>query len=477
MVFSSITFVFLFLPSVLAAYFLVPKSFRNTVLLAFSLLFYFWGSPEQFYLIIIAILGNYLLGLWVNEANLKGKGRKFALLGSIVFNFGLLFYFKYFNFFMDTLNGLLGELGSGPLRYTQVVLPIGISFFIFQGASYVFDLYKGLVPVQKNLLKFALYKALFPQLIAGPIVRYIDVYKEIEARIVSPSLFLSGVSRFIVGLGKKVIIANGLASVADQVFALPANELTASLAWLGIVAYTFQIYFDFSGYSDMAIGMGWMFGFHFLENFNYPYISRSITEFWRRWHISLSTWFRDYLYIPLGGNRLSPLRTYLNLYVVFALCGIWHGAAWNFLVWGLYHGSLLVLERMFLQSILQRSPAIVVHCYTLLAVIVGWVLFRADNFNQAFSYLQSMFVPGIHGEGSTSFAALCNLEVQFLLLLAGLAATPIFRRLLGKPNITEKVSNGWLLNCSRVAIHCGIFFYAVISLSAGGYNPFIYFRF
>lgn len=487
MVFSSITFLFLFLPVLLACYFLAPKFLRNTVLLVFSLLFYFWGSPEYFYLIIVAILGNYFLGLCVHQANARGKWRGAALLASIIFNFGLLFYYKYFNFFMDSVNSVRLELNYRPLPYTTVALPIGISFFIFQGASYIFDLYRNVVPVQKNPFKFALYKALFPQLIAGPIVRYVDVYKEIDDREVSPALFLQGISRFIIGLGKKVIIANGLAGVADRIFALPASELTVGLSWLGVIAYSFQIYFDFSGYSDMAIGMGRMFGFHFLENFNYPYISRSITEFWRRWHISLSSWFRDYLYIPLGGNRHAAWRTYLNLYIVFTLCGIWHGAAWNFLVWGLFHGTLLVLERLFLGNWLQRMPGFLAHLLTLFFVLIGWVLFRADSFGHAFTYIGSMFAFGSKPLAGNTFLELFNSETIFLLILAGLASTPWLRMTLfglrearrcgAEQDSADQKRTPLIIGLAQVAMHFAILFYACILLSAGAYNPFIYFRF
>ena len=346
MVFSSTIFLFFFLPLTLLAYFVVGPRGRNLILLAASLLFYAWGETVYLLVMLFSIAANYLFGLLIDRARERGSrgGTAFAL--AVATNLGLLGFFKYANFFVDNLNQVLPVLGLAPMDIGRVHLPIGISFFTFQALSYIIDLYRNETAVQRSLLNFALYKALFPQLIAGPIVRYRDVAREIEQRTVSLDDFASGVQRFIIGLGKKVLIANVMGRAADTIFATPAETLPATLAWTGSIAFMLQIYFDFSGYSDMAIGLGRMFGFHFLENFNYPYIARSVREFWRRWHISLSTWFRDYLYIPLGGNRHGPVRTGANLLLVFLLCGLWHGASWTFLIWGVYHGIFLVLERV-----------------------------------------------------------------------------------------------------------------------------------
>ncbi len=344
MLFSSPVFLFGFLPLLLVFYFLCPKSLRNVLLLLASLWFYAWGEPSLVVLMLISTAMNYGLGCWVDVTR-ERPASKWILAFAVALNLSFLVYYKYAGFLIDSLNSLLAFVGTPSLGRPEVTLPIGISFYTFQAMSYVIDVYRGQAQAERNPINVALYIALFPQLIAGPIVRYTDVAAQIKVRSIDRDSFAYGIQRFIVGLGKKMLIANSAASVADAAFEIPDNQLSLAVAWLGILCYTVQIYFDFSGYSDMAIGLGRMFGFKFLENFNYPYIAKSVTDFWRRWHISLSTWYRDYLYIPLGGNRCAPWRVSLNLMIVFVLCGLWHGASWNFAIWGIYHGSFLMLER------------------------------------------------------------------------------------------------------------------------------------
>ena len=367
MVFSSSLFLFGFLPVVLAIYFFSHNRYRNLVLLIASLFFYAWGEPRNVLVMLASILINYLLGLGIEKAS---KQKKLFLILSVLYNIGVLFYFKYLNFAGSIWESLTGQT----LNMKTIVLPIGISFFTFQIMSYVIDVYRGNVPAQKNLINLALYISLFPQLIAGPIVRYIDVEAQIKQRESTWDGAYVGVKRFAIGFAKKVLIADQLATLADTVFA-GGNYPSMLSHWIGIIAYTLQIYYDFSGYSDMAIGLGKIFGFDFLENFNYPYISRSIKEFWRRWHISLSSWFRDYLYIPLGGNRKGKVRTYINLIIVFFVTGLWHGASFNFIVWGLYYAVFLVIERLGFGKRLEKLPRIIQHVYTLLVVVIGWVFF------------------------------------------------------------------------------------------------------
>lgn len=371
MVFSSLIFLFFFLPAVLFCYYIVPTRFiraRNMVLLLFSLFFYFYGEPKLIIMLVLSILMNYLFGL-----SMRSRYRKSLLIFCITANLTLLGVFKYLNFFIRTADGLLGL----NIQLTSIVMPIGISFYTFQALSYVIDVYRREVPPQHDPFSLALYVSMFPQLIAGPIVRYHDVNEQLAVRSHSVAQFSDGISRFVFGLSKKVLLSNVFAQIADGIFAYQPAELSTAAAWLGAIGYTLQIYFDFSGYSDMAIGLGKMFGFTFLENFNYPYISRSVTEFWRRWHISLSTWFRDYVYIPLGGNRCSPARHICNLLVVWTLTGFWHGANWTFMAWGLYFGILLILEKKFLSRLIERLPMILRHVYALFFIIIGWVFSAA----------------------------------------------------------------------------------------------------
>jgi alginate O-acetyltransferase complex protein AlgI len=475
MVFSSPTFLFLFLPLVLALYALAPRGLRNVTLLVASLAFYAFDRPAIALVMVASIALNWGLGLWVQSSRANAK---LVVALAVALNLGLLGFFKYWNFLWDNLEAL----GLGLTRFPQdpVALPIGISFFTFQALSYVIDVQRGEGRAQRNPLDFGLYIALFPQLIAGPIVRYRDVAEQLATRAHSLELFTRGVRRFVIGLGKKMLIANVLAEVADEVFALDANVLDASTAWLGALCYTAQIYFDFSGYSDMAIGLGLMFGFRFLENFDYPYVARSVTEFWRRWHISLSSWFRDYLYIPLGGNRGGRARTYFNLLAVFFLCGLWHGAAWNFVVWGLYHGAFLVAERIAHGAERGRGTWLGL-LYTLLVVVVGWVFFRATSFEHASDVLRAMCGLG-SGDGRTVHAGLyVNSSVKLALAAAAIGSTPWLREIgrwraeRAKREGPDALDAGF--EAGAVLGLLAVLVLSAMALSSGTYNPFIYYRF
>lgn len=482
MVFSSITFLFFFLPVVLAAYLCVGRHGRNLLLLAASLFFYLWG--EQIYVLVMlaSITINYIFGLLIERTQAQGKSGKAALVGGVFANLALLGFFKYANFVVANLNVLLTQTGIEPIQMQAVHLPIGISFFTFQALSYIIDLYRGNYPAQKNPLHLGLYISLFPQLIAGPIVRYHDIAGQIKKRRVRLEDFGCGAERFIFGLGKKVLIANPMGQMADHVFAMQAGMLTTTTAWLGICCYSLQIYFDFSGYSDMAIGLGRMFGFHFLENFNYPYISRSIREFWRRWHISLSTWFRDYLYIPLGGNRLGSKRTSFNLLLVFLLCGLWHGASWNFIIWGLMHGVFLVLERGYLGRMLNSFHPFWQHCYALLVVFNGWVFFRIEELADTGYFFAVLY--GFAGADSMLPQLAMDLDLLFFSSLgAGIVLSlPVYPWLQRKWDSWQQENAHQLvlslpIQMIRLIVISSILFYSAGALAVGSYNPFIYFRF
>ena len=425
---------------------------------------------------------NYLFGLLI--AGAATTTRKKVFLGLVVvFNLLPLFYFKYSFFVLENGIRLLGLLHvDHSLAAVPTHLPIGISFFTFQALSYVIDVYRGICPPQRNPLNMGLFIALFPQLIAGPIVRYHDIAKQLVKRSVRMEDFSCGVERFVYGLGKKVLLANPMGAMADQIFALGIDQLSTTTAWLGILCYTLQIYFDFSGYSDMAIGLGRMFGFRFLENFNYPYISRSIREFWRRWHISLSNWFRDYLYIPLGGNRKGPVRTGLNLVTVFLLCGFWHGASWNFIIWGLCHGLFLVLERGRVGAWLDRMPAWTQHGYVILVVINAWVFFRAETLVYALQYLGVMY--GIHGAGTMYPYVYISLDAEFYatLFLAVVLSAPVFpglsRHLQHLDNLAyARHSTAVAVPATKLCFLGLVLLFSAMNLATGAYNPFIYFRF
>lgn len=458
MVFSSLIFLFFFLPAVLLCYYIVPQrhlAVRNGVLLAFSLFFYFYGEPRLIVLLLVSIFVNFIFGLLMRSPH-----RKIWLTLCVIFNIAMLGVCKYLNFFISAANSLFGT--SLPL--TGIVMPIGISFYTFQALSYVIDVYRREAWPQKNPFSLALYVSMFPQLIAGPIVRYRDVDEQIAQRTHTASVFSAGIDRFVYGLSKKVLLSNVFAQIADGVFGRPTAELTSPLAWFGAIAYTLQIYYDFSGYSDMAIGLGQMFGFHFLENFNYPYISRSVTEFWRRWHMSLSTWFRDYVYIPLGGNRCPARRHIFNLLVVWGLTGFWHGANFTFLAWGLYFGVLLIVEKYALARVLDRLPRILTHVYALFFIVIGWVLFRSDTLSYALDYLQVMFTPSL-----TTDPLATEYLMRFwpYLLFGVVLSAPLYQR----------IAKSRAYAVLRYPLLAVLFVLCVMSLLTNSYNPFIYFRF
>lgn len=484
MVFSSTIFLFLFLPLVLLIYFVVGQKVRNITLLAASLLFYAWGENIFVLLMLVSISLNYCFGLLIDRSHRHGSSGKIPLVLAVTVNLGLLIFFKYANFLVANLNTILANFEIPPVTLQEVHLPIGISFFTFQALSYVIDLYRRKSPVQRNLVDIALYISLFPQLIAGPIVRYNDIARQIVERRTRFEDFSCGVQRFIIGLGKKVLLANVLGRVADYIFSLPPDRVPLSLAWLGAISYTLQIYYDFSGYSDMAIGLGRMFGFRFLENFNYPYVSKSIREFWRRWHISLSSWFRDYLYIPLGGSRHGVARTYVNLLIVFFLCGLWHGASWTFVIWGLFHGCFLVLERTGPgKKLLGILPDFFKHIYVLLVVIVGWVFFRAETFDYALEYLQAMVRISTPPLFNSQIFININNEFYVVFIVAVICSAPVY-------SVFEKLFATWsisrastaplahfVLSVSHICLLGFVFLYSIASLMGGAYNPFLYFRF
>lgn len=466
MLFSSLTFLYFFLPVLLVTYFLIKKrAWRNGVLLIFSVVFYSWGEPKYVFLLLASTLISWLCGLGIEKCRNRGRISKAFLTISIVLMIGSLMVFKYLNFFVDNLNNIDGIA----IKIREIALPIGISFYTFQILSYLIDLYKNKVAVQKNYFLFTLYVSLFPQLIAGPIVRYETVEKEISCRTENWEDAVSGMRRFTVGLAKKVLIANNVAAIAEYIYSFDVT-IGCGAYWLAALCYTLQIYFDFSGYSDMAIGLGRMFGFHFLENFNYPYISKSITEFWRRWHISLSTWFRDYVYIPLGGNRVGKARWIFNILVVWALTGFWHGAQWNFLLWGLYYAVLLLLEKLFLGRLIKKLPAVIQWAYAMFFVVVGWVIFDLTDFSQLTTVLAGMF-----SGTATNWELLLTGDVSkvfnLLFIIPGIAFSfPLAHKF----RVRE---NGAI---SAILVNLGYLLLLAVCIAfiiSSSYNPFIYFRF
>lgn len=458
MIFSSSIFLFLFLPVVLAGYYLCHDKVKNSCLLLASLFFYSWGEPHYIILMLGSVVINFFLGVWIARAADQKRKKLVFLICACVLDLGILMIFKYLDFGIRNLNNLFHtEL---PLR--NIALPIGISFYTFQVLSYVIDVYRGTVKAQKDIVKLGLYISLFPQLIAGPIVRYADVETQLDVRSYGWDCLYLGSKRFMTGFSKKVLIADSLAAVADYAFNTPTASM--SLAWIGIIAYSLQIYYDFSGYSDMAIGLGKMFGFDFMENFNYPYISLSIQEFWRRWHISLGAWFRDYVYIPLGGSRKKPYRTYLNLAIVFLLTGFWHGASWNFVFWGLYYAFFLILERLFLKKLLLKLPAFIQHGYTITVILFGWVFFRAEGFKAAFRYIGTMF--SFHA-GLDEILRNISIEHWTFLILGIFFCMPLQR------NIKKLINNK---SIEDILIFL-LFVAAVLYMVSRGFSPFLYFRF
>jgi len=467
MLFSSITFIYYFLPIVLGIYFIVPKNLKNIFLLLSSFIFYFWGEPKYSILMLLMTFIGYLGGRLLNKYRDTKKGKVF-FIGTVVLELAALGIFKYTNFFVDSIN----KLFNSEIDIIQILLPIGISFFTFQILSYVIDLYNKKVEVQKSFINFATYVTLFPQLIAGPIVRYIDVENELRTRTHSFENFSYGVNRFIIGLSKKVLIANILGEFCD--IAKNTENSSVVFVWAYVIAYALHIYFDFSGYSDMAIGLGRIFGFHFLENFNYPYISRSVTEFWRRWHMSLGSWFRDYVYIPLGGNRVSKLKWFRNIVIVWFLTGFWHGAGWNFIAWGLFFAVFLVIEKIGLKNVLEKLPRVFSHVYVIFLLLLSWILFDAESISVAFLRYKDMF--GI------SSLELINTETIYYItsylgvfMIAVIGAMPICKNAIIK--VKENVVGRKIVNVLEPIIQVSLLLVITGYLIDGSFNPFLYFRF
>ena len=471
MVFSSLTFVCVFLPLLILIYYLVKgRNNKNIILLTFSLFFYAWGEPVYVLLMIISIIANYYFALIINKHNEGGnlKKARMYLIISIVFSLSLLIYFKYAVFFIQSITALLNieyEAGNLPL-------PIGISFYTFQILSYVIDVYRKKVAVNKNIILLATYLSMFAQLIAGPIVRYISISDELALREETLAGFYEGLKRFISGFAKKIIIANNMAIFADAVFNNDPSKSGTLIVWTGAIAYSFQIYYDFSGYSDMAIGLGKMFGFNFPENFNYPYIAKSITDFWRRWHISLSTWFRDYLYIPLGGNRVKVKKLARNLLIVWVITGLWHGASWNYVLWGLYYALLLIFEKFLLLKLFDKIPALLRHIYTISIFVIGWVIFRVESLNNMFVFLRQMFIYNKSNINEFLFVNDNVMPVMPYFVLAVIFAAPLINKVTYKA--AEKSSIAAYASDFSLII---IFLVSIIFLVGSTFNPFIYFRF
>ena len=482
MLFSSITFIYVFLPIVLFVYYVILKKFRklqNVFLLFSSLFFYAWGEPKFVLIMIGSIIVNWLFGIIISKIQTKIALRRVVLFLDIAFNLSILFVFKYLNFTCNVLNHFFQLKTNIP----HIALPIGISFFTFQAMSYVIDVYRGKGKVQKNILNVGLYITLFPQLIAGPIVRYETIENEIENRKESLEDFGEGFARFIIGLSKKVLLANSFAIIADEAFGIKLlgggetlGSITVLHSWIGAIGYTLQIFFDFSGYSDMAIGLGKMFGFHFHENFNYPYISTSISEFWRRWHISLGSWFRDYVYIPLGGSRRGIIRTLTNLFIVWLCTGIWHGANYTFIVWGLMYFVLISLEKL-VSLFKEKNTEKIIYIkwmYTMFFVITGWVIFRSESISYALAYIKSMF--HLNGNLLLDNASINILKHNTIILLLGVFfSTPLFKRF--KEYLDKANKNKVILNCTKAALLICLFILSISSIASSSYNPFIYFNF
>ncbi len=489
MVFSSVIFLFFFLPVSLLLYLFPGRKWRNSFFLVASLFFYAWTEYSYTLVLILSILGNFVFGMLLNRAFERERGglseakqKKRLLVCGICFNLGMLVIFKYTRFLLGNLSNVWSWFGIPQFEIPSVYAPLGISFFTFHALSYLIDVYRGDAPAQKSPTGLAIYMAAFPKVLAGPIVQYGKAVKELGARTITSGAFVLGIERFITGLAKKVLIANPLAAVADAAFRLPAYSLQPLHAWVGILCFTLQIYFDFSGYSDMAIGLGKMFGFDFPENFNFPYISQSVREFWRRWHISLSLWFRDYLYIPLGGNKCSAGRTRINLVIVFLLCGFWHGASWNFIIWGAWYGLFLVLERTALGGIIESAWRPLRHLYLLFVVMIGWVFFRAETTAYAITYLKTLF--GLHSGGINAgeFGAMLNVELLCISVVAVILCFPVSRFLrtvrLGLAGELQPVSFSKICLYASYGAWLGILLFAsTLALAGGTHKAFIYFKF
>ena len=474
MLFSSLVFLWYFLPAVFLLYFITKNlHIRNGVLLAASLFFYAWGEPKYVILMLVSIGLNYFFGLWIGRMQSKHRMR-LAVTTCVFLNLLLLGYFKYFNFAVEIANSLLNRFAGGAhtLSFREIALPVGISFYTFQALSYVVDVYRGTIQAQKNIFHLALYISFFPQLIAGPIVKYHDVCEQIENRQCTAEGMAYGIKRFSYGLAKKMLFANTFAATVDWMMEKPLAQLGTVNAWMLAVLYTLQIYFDFSGYSDMAIGLGKMFGFDFMENFNYPYLSASVSEFWRRWHISLSTWFRQYLYIPLGGNRKGLARTCVNLFLVFLATGLWHGASMNFICWGVYYGILIVAERLWIGRILEKNPLkFLNHLYTLGAVAVGWLLFRVDTLHNGKILLKAMLIPS---KGLWNPRIFADNRILFLLVLAVVFCGPIQQLM---PRLKARLFDEENVTAADVAVMAALLLLGTLLMVSSTYQAFIYFRF
>ena len=471
MVFSSTVFVFFFLPATLLVYFVCPSQRRNFVLLCFSLIFYSWGEPIYITIMLFSTVFDYMNGRLIEkfQAAQKEKAAKAVLIGSIVINLGILGFFKYSNFFIGNVNGMFRT----EIPLLDIALPIGISFYTFQTMSYTIDVYRKNAMPQKNFINFATYVTMFPQLVAGPIVQYKDINTQLTSRRITITGFAYGIKRFILGLSKKVLLANSIGLLWEQISGGDLVSLSMSEAWIGAFAYSFQIYFDFSGYSDMAIGLGEIFGFHFKENFNYPYRSKSITEFWRRWHISLGTWFREYVYIPLGGNRKGLCRQQFNILVVWCLTGFWHGASWNFVIWGLYFGILLMMEKLFLIKLLNKLPKWFAHIYAIIFIVISWVIFACDDISKVSIYLKAMF--GLNGNKFFAPVSLYYLCTNAVLLIAcaifSIGAFKTYRY------FWKNCEYSRVVTVTKIVIYTVLFLVSVSFLVGNTYNPFLYFRF
>lgn len=475
MLFSSMSFIFVFLPIVLLLYYLCREELRNYVLLTASVIFYAWGEPKYFLIMMLIVAVNYFGALLLERfPNIRQQ----CITVAILIDFGVLGYFKYTNFLIENLSRHVHH----PIELIQVAMPIGISFYIFQSVSYLIDVYRREIPAQRDFYKLFLYIALFPQMIAGPILKYHDVAHQIDHRFFDFEHFAYGIKRFIIGLAKKMLIANIMGSVADRIFESNGFEYPFWMTWVGAIAYTFQIYYDFSGYSDMAIGLGAVFGFRFPENFNYPYISHTVTEFWRRWHISLSTWFKEYLYIPMGGNRVSAGRNIFNLFVVFLATGIWHGASWNFVVWGLWHGFFIILEK--LTGLHKKEFGFFGRCcchvYTIFVFLFGWVLFRANTLSDACSYLKRMIGLDRDSQVLLHWIMYLNYEELAVFGIAILCSFPLFRKIIEAPGPDDQDfaarQKFWKIIPVNIWLIV-LFLLAVTKIATKTYNPFIYFRF
>ncbi|GAA0093418.1 MBOAT family protein [Paraclostridium bifermentans] len=468
MVFSSIVFLFTFLPITLILYYISPRKMKNIVLLLISLIFYAWGEPVYVFLMMFTTVFDYLIGLLINKYRRNKIKSKRIFIFAVLVNLGILGFFKYYGFVIENINSVF----SLNIGYNQLPLPIGISFYTFQTLSYVIDVYLEKVKVQKSLISFGLYVTMFPQLVAGPIVRYTDIDYQLKHRTHSMNKFGEGVDRFIQGLSKKVLLANNIGMIFTSIQQYDASEISVLTAWLAIAAYTLQLYFDFSGYSDMAIGLGKMLGFDFIENFNYPYISKSVTEFWRRWHISLGSWFREYVYIPLGGNRCSTIFQLRNLCIVWFLTGLWHGADWNFILWGLYYGLILIIEKFLLKDILERMPSFIQHIYTMVLVMIGWTFFGIESIQKSLEYIKVMFFLNGNKIIDSTFIYYLHTNLILLIILI-LCSTPIVNKVFKKI-----IQNGRMEGVTlAVTVQFVLLFLSIAYLVNETYNPFLYFRF